>query len=125
MRLSTLLQIEAALLLEIEHFELPDRSDTSQYVGTAWSSDRYREEIAKMRECLVPAYWCKAKTGDDLELGDQTEPTTERFALVAKDDYYVLLFDTKQETYALGWVDEEGTVSAFMYGDAVSTFLAR
>jgi hypothetical protein len=123
----TLDQIEVALLYEIDHYELPDRTEMVGLVGTAWTSDRYIEEIRKMRECLVKPYWCSVRAGDPLASPNKDVPSVKTFAAVAKDDGsgYFLLYDPVAQTYALGWADGEGQISTFMYGDAVSTFLAR
>ncbi len=122
--MQTLEQIEVALLEEIDHFQAPDISDPTCYIGIPWSSDRYREEIAKMRECLITPHWCLVRTEETAAAGDHSEENSKRFAAVARDEDYILLFDPEKQIYALGF-EHEGIVSTFMYGDAVSTFLAR
>ncbi len=44
--------------------------------------------------------------------------------MVASDGYYALFFDPATSLYALGFEENE-KLYAFMYGDPVSTFLAR
>ena len=122
--MKTLQQIGAALVDEIERFQIPDASDTTLCVGTAWSADRYQEEIREMRQLLISPYWCDVSVEEGLEFG-QGDHSPERFAVVAKDGYYVLVVDAVQTKYALGWIDDRGAIHAFMAGGAGSTFLAR
>jgi hypothetical protein len=119
----TLQQIERTFLDEIDRFELPDPTGC---VGIPWSSDRYREEIAKMRECLISPYWCIVMAGNQAGfVGCPYDGNAKHFVALAKDeDDYYLFFDPENQLYALGF-EHEGTLSSFLYGDAVSTFLSR
>jgi hypothetical protein len=120
-------EIEALVLEEVNSFELPDHSNVAGLVGVPWSREHYLEEISKMRQCLIDPYWCEVTAGSYATGALTDESQRKEFAVVARDegDGYVLCFDPERNNYALGWISDEGHISTFMYGDAVSTFLAR
>jgi hypothetical protein len=114
----TLEEIAADVQKQIDGFKAPTvRSEG--LLGTPWPAEKYAEEIRIMRECLVTPYWVTA-------FWENTD-IPKRVAVVAKDvgSYYYLVFSPEEQTYALAWQRKDGALSAFLFGDAVTTFLAR
>jgi hypothetical protein len=118
MSVLTLEEIAADVLNQIDRFKAPVVRPQG-LVGTPWPEERYAEEIRIMRECLIAPYWATSYW--------ENTGTTKRVAVVAKDveSYYCLVFNPDEQTYGLAWQDESGVLSAFLFGDAVTTFLAR
>jgi hypothetical protein len=120
--LKTLEQIEEATLQQISEYVIPARA--SGLVGTIWGEERYTQEIAEMRKCLISPRWCQVVAGGIEGVDPYCGKEERTFAMVASDGYYALFFDPATSLYALGFEENE-KLYAFMYGDPVSTFLAR
>jgi len=115
-------EIERHVIREIDQFVIPARAEG--LIGTIWGEDRYAQEIETMRKCLVAPKWCQVIAGGMDGVDPYSSKEERTFAMVANDGYYALFFDPATDLYALGF-EEKGELWSFMYGDAVSTFLAR
>jgi hypothetical protein len=108
---------------EIENYLYPSSTDT---VGTPWTEERVRAELAAMKSALVLPYW------NEVELRDTHQqiaasPAQSRTCAVVADDLKgtLLVFDPVEHEFMLA-VRHNGRLSTIgVRGDAVGCFMAR
>jgi len=118
----TLEEIEELTLKQMAEFQAPT-SNHSGCIGVPWGAERYAAEIVVMRTFLVKPHWQTITVYDYPHR--RTELEKREFAVVARDGDATLLFDPKQQAFALGYGPDGGIATDAYPSDAVTTFASR
>ena len=92
-------------------------------IGSPLSADYIRNDLNRMRLCLVEPHWEEVNICNSL-LGDQNI-RKRTCVTMAEDRGSVLVFDPVDEQYHLAWRGQHGLGTWGICGDGAGCFIAR
>ena len=108
---------------EIENYFYPSSTST---VGTPWTEERVRAELAVMKSALVSPYWSEVELCDTRQQIDASPALSQTCGVVADDlKGTLLVFDPVENEFMLAVRHNDKLSTIGVRGDAVGVFMAR